>query len=165
MKKLYIIITLALAGSTAFAQYYPMEVGLRVGYSMGISFRANIEENLSYEGQLVYRNKGAIFTVLRQNHVELGMNRHGNWEFLYGMGMHTGFYFTDSYRIFWKEIYYAQNLFTPVIGVDGYVGIDYSLESIPMSFGASFQPHMEISLQQIFGINLWDFGVHVRYKF
>jgi hypothetical protein len=152
-------------GTAAWSQYYTREVGLRGGYSSGITFRANLADQLSYEGQLVYRNKGAIFTILRQQHIEIGMDKNGNWEFLYGMGAHAGFYFTDSYRIFWKEIYYGQQLFTPVVGVDGYVGIDYSLEVIPMSFGCSFQPHMEISLAQIFGINLWDFALHVRYKF
>jgi hypothetical protein len=164
MRNISIIIFL-LASSGAFAQYYPFEIGLRGGYSSGITFRVNIEDNLSYEAQAIYRDQGGIFSMIRQKHVEMGMDRHGNWKFIYGMGAHAGFYFTDSYRIFWKEIYYGQNLFTPVVGVDGYIGIDYSLESIPMSFGASFQPYMELSLRQIFGINLWDFGVHVRYKF
>jgi hypothetical protein len=103
--------------------------------------------------------------MLRQKHLEMGMDKHGNWEFIYGMGFHAGFYFTDSYRIFYKEIYYGQDLFTPVVGMDGYIGIDYSLETIPMSFGISYQPFMEISLRQIFGINLWDFGLHARFKF
>jgi len=164
MKKFTIIIFL-FSSAGAFAQYYPFEAGVTGGYSSGFTFRVNIEEDISYEAQLVYRNTGAIVTMFRQKHVELKMVQNGTWEFLYGMGFHAGFYFTDSYRIFWKEIYYGQNLFTPVIGADGYIGIDYSLDAIPMSFGLSFQPHMEISLMQIFGINLWDFGMHVRYKF
>lgn len=164
MRILLSIVLIGLAG-TAFGQFYPMEVGFRGGYSLGATFRANIEEDLSYEGQLVYRNQGAIFTMLRQKHKEIGMDRNGNWELIYGVGMHGGFYFTDSYRIFWKEIHYSQNLFTPVIGFDGYIGVDYTLEVLPISFGCSFQPYMEISLMQIFGLNLWDFGIHVRYKF
>jgi hypothetical protein len=165
MRKIYIIILLCLSAS-AFSQYYaPMEVGLRLGYSSGVTFRVNIEENLSYEAQLIYRDQGGMFTIFRQTHLEIGMDKNGNWEFIYGMGFHAGFYFTDSYKIFWKEIYYGQNLFTPVLGVDGYIGIDYSLEGIPMTFGISFQPFMEISLRQIFGFNMWDFGVHARFKF
>jgi hypothetical protein len=164
MKKICIIILLCLPAGL-LAQYQNFQLGLRGGYSSGITFRVNIDEDLSYEAQTVYRNQGAIFTMIRQKHHLLGMDKNGNWKLLYGMGAHAGFYFTDSYRIFWEEIYYGQNLFTPVLGVDGYIGIDYSLEYLPMSFGVSFQPHMEISLAQIFGINLWDFGVHVRYKF
>jgi hypothetical protein len=159
------IILLLCLSTSAFPQYYPREFGLRGGYTAGFTFRVNIEDALSYEAQLCYRNQGAIFTMFRQNHKEIGMDRYGNWEFIYGMGVHFGFYMTDSYRIFFQEIHYNQNLFTPVIGVDGYMGIDYMLEYFPMSFGISYQPHMEISLRQIFAINLWDFGIHFKYRF
>ena len=165
MRKFYIIIFLLALSSTAFSQFYAKEVGLRGGYTSGITFRVNLEEDLSYEGQLAYRDKGAIFSVIRQKHREMGMDQVGNWEFIYGFGAHAGFYFTDTYRILFREVYFGREIFTPVIGMNGYVGIDYQLEEIPMSFGVSFQPYMEISLKQIFGINFWDFGFSVRYRF
>ena len=164
MKHLTIIVLLALS-TTAFSQYYPMEVGMRGGYTSGVTFRVNLDDELSYEAQFCYRNQGAIVTMLRLKHNEMGMDKNGNWEFIYGLGAHTGFYFTDSYRIFFEEIHYGQNLFTPVFGVDGYAGIDYLLEYLPLSFGVSFQPHMEISMRRIFSMNLWDLGIHVRYRF
>ncbi len=164
MRYLTLIILLALS-STAFSQFYHKEVGIRGGYSSGITFRVNIEEEISYEAQLSYRQDGGIFTIFRQKHQEMGMDRGGNWDFIYGMGAHTGFYLTDSYRIFFKEIYYGQTVFTPVFGVDGYVGIDYVLAHAPISFGITYQPYMEISLRQLFSINLWDFGFNVRYRF
>ena len=89
----------------------------------------------------------------------------GTWEFIYGFGAHTGFYFTDRYRILFREVYFGRDIFTPVFGMNGYVGIDYKMEEVPVSFGVSFQPFMEISLKQIFGLNLWDFGFSVRYRF
>ena len=165
MKKIYIIIFLLCLAPAAFAQFYNKEVGLRGGYSSGITFRVNLEESLSYEAQLNYRDQGGIFTVYRLQHIEMGMDRMGNWEFLYGFGLHAGFYYTDTYSILWREIYFGRDIFTPVIGMDGYVGIDYKFVNIPMSFGISFQPHMELSLKQVFGINLWDFGFQVRYMF
>ena len=165
MRKFYIIIFLFALSSTAFSQFYAKEVGLRGGYSSGITFRVNLEEDLSYEGQLLYRDNGAIFSVIRQKHREMGMDQVGNWEFIYGFGVHTGFYFTDTYRILFREVYYGREIFTPVFGMNGYVGIDYKLEELPMSFGVSFQPFMEISLKQVFGLNLWDFGFSVRYRF
>ncbi|MDX2431872.1 MAG: hypothetical protein QNK35_13125 [Bacteroides sp.] len=164
MRYITLILLLALS-STAFSQYYTKEVGIRGGYSSGITFRVNIEEETSYEAQLCYRQDGGIFTIFRQKHKEMGMDKGGNWDFLYGMGAHTGFYMTDTYRIFFTEIYYGETVFTPVFGVDGYVGIDYVLAHAPISFGVTYQPHMEISLKQIFSINLWDFGLHVRYRF
>jgi hypothetical protein len=103
--------------------------------------------------------------MFRLKHIEMGMTKNGDWEFVYGMGAHTGFYFTDTYRILFEEISYGQTLFTPVFGIDGYIGMDYKLEYLPMSFGIGFQPHMEISMRQLFGINLWDFGIHAKYRF
>ena len=165
MRNLYIIILLLCVSPAAFSQFYAKESGLRGGYSGGITFRVNLEEDLSYEAQLCYRDQGAIFTMLRQQHKEIGMDRLGNWEFLYGFGVHSGFYFTDRYKILFREIYFGREIFTPVIGMDGYVGVDYNLVVLPMRFGVSFQPHMELSLKQVFGVNFWDFGFHARYMF
>jgi len=165
MKNLYTIIILLCLSPAAFSQFYHKEVGARGGYSSGITFRINLEETLSYEAQLNYRDHGGIITIFRQKHMEFGMDRMGNWEFLYGFGIHTGFYYTDSYKILNREIYYGRDIFTPVLGMDGYLGIDYKLVEVPMSFGVSFQPYMEISMKAVFGINLWDFGFHVRYMF
>ena len=164
MKKLYIIILLCLPAAL-FAQPETKEAGIRLGYTSGVTFRVNLAEDLSYEGQLGYRDKGAIFTVLRLEHMEIGMDQHGNWDFIYGMGAHTGFYFTDSYKIFFNEVYFGREIFTPVIGFDGYVGIEYKLVETPVTFGVSYQPFMEISLKQIFGVNFWDFGFSVKYRF
>jgi len=165
MRKFYIILFILGLSSAVYSQFYTKEVGFRGGYTSGITFRVNLEENLSYEAQLAYRDNGGIFTMIRQQHLEIGMDQVGNWEFVYGFGMHAGFYFTDTYRILFREVYFGREIFTPVFGMDGYVGIDYKLENVPMSFGVSFQPFMEISLKQIFGINLWDFGFSVRYRF
>ena len=165
MKKIYTIIILLCLSGAAFSQFYNKEVGIRFGYSSGITFRVNLEDMLSYEAQLNYRDKGAMFTMYRQQHKEIGMDRLGNWEFIYGFGLHAGFYNTDTYKILNREIYYGREIFTPVIGMDGYLGIDYKLVDFPMSFGISFQPYMELSLKQVFGINLWDFGFHARYMF
>jgi len=165
MRNVYITIILLCLSPSVFSQFYNKEVGIRGGYSSGITFRVNLEEDLSYEAQLCYRDNGGIFTMFRQQSREMGMDRLGNWEFIYGFGAHAGFYYTDSYKILYREVYFGREIFTPVLGMDGYVGIDYKLVDIPMSFGVSFQPYMEISLKAVFGINLWDFGFHARYMF
>ncbi len=164
MKKLYIIILLCLPAAL-FAQSEIKEVGIRLGYTSGVSFRVNLSEDLSYEGQIGYRDKGAIFKIIRQEHLEIGMDRYGNWDFIYGMGAHTGFYFTDSYKLFFTEVYFGREIFTPVVGFNGYVAIEYRLVDTPITFGVSYQPFMEISLKQLFGVNFWDFGFSVKYRF
>ncbi len=164
MRNLYIIILLCLS-SSAFSQFYVKEIGVRGGYTAGFSFRINLEETLSYEAQVSYRDRGTILAMIRLKHQDLGMNRHGNWDFLYGFGAHAGFYFTDSYRILFRPVYYGRDMFTPVLGANGYLGIEYCLVDAPVSFGVNFQPYMELSLKQLFGINLWDLGINVKYRF
>lgn len=164
MRNIYIILLLFLS-SNLHSQYQHKEIGLRGGYSGGVTFRVNLEESLSYEGQVSYRDHGTIFTLIRQQHREVGMDRLGNWQLLHGFGAHAGFYFTDSYRILFREIYFGREMFSPVLGLDGYLAIEYQLVDAPVTFGISYQPHMEISLKQLFGINLWDFGFNVRYRF
>ena len=164
MRNLTIIILLCIA-TTSFSQYYTREFGMRGGYTSGFTFRVNIPDDLSYEAQVAYRDGGTIAGLIRQVHMEIGMDQHGNWEFIYGFGAHVGFYLTNSYRFFFREIYYGRKLFSPVAGLDGYLGIEYQLVDAPVSFGVNFQPYMEISLKQLFGINLWDFGINVKYRF
>ena len=164
MKNFYIIILLCLS-TTAFSQFQVKEVGIRLGYTSGFSFRVNLEEDLSYEAQCGYRDKGAIFSMIRLQHHEIGMDKIGNWNLLYGLGAHAGFYFTDSYRIFFREVYFGREIFTPVVGFNGYVGIEYQLVDTPVTFGFSYQPFVEISLKQLFGVNFWDFGFAVKYRF
>jgi len=164
MKNLYIIIFFCL--STAIhAQSELKEIGLRGGYSGGFVFRVNLAEELSYEAQISYRDHGAIVGLIRQQHREIRMDKIGNWDFVHGFGAHAGFYFTDTYRVLFREVYFGRELFTPVLGLDGYLGVDYQLVNIPLTFGVSFQPFMELSLKQLFGINFWDFGFNVRYRF
>ncbi len=164
MRNIYIIILLSLS-STLFSQYERKEVGVRTGFTTAFTFRVNLEESLSYEAQAGYRNEGSVFTLIRQQHKELGMDPMGNWDFIYGFGAHAGFYFTNSYHILFREIHFGRDLFTPVIGFDGYLGIEYQMVKAPVSLGFNFQPFMELSLKQLFGINLWDFGVTARYRF
>ena len=162
----YIIFTvLLIIPMQLFSQFYNKEFGIRGGYSSGFTFRVNIEEDLSYEAQLYYRDQGAIFNVIRQQHREIGYDKFGTWKFLYGFGAHVGFYFTDHYKIFFRQIYIGREIFTPVIGMDGYLAVEYQLIDAPVSFGIDFKPFMEISLKQLFGFNAWDFGINVRYRF
>lgn len=164
MKYIYIILLLCFT-SSAFSQFYRREAGIRGGYTSAITFRVNLEEALSYEAQVSYRGNGLIFNLIRQRHHEMGMNQYGNWKFIYGFGPHAGFYQTDSYRIFFRQIYFGQEIFTPVIGFDGYAAMEYQLVEMPVSFGVDYHPFMEVSLKQIFGINLWDFGFYMKYRF
>lgn len=154
-----------LGSMTVFCQFYPLEVGGSGGFSSGINFRAYLEEELSYESLVSFRYDGLQAHLVRQQHHELEMMETGALYLVYGYGAHVGFYYTDQYSVFTRDIYFGQRIFTPVVGLDGYAALEYRFLDTPLSIGISYKPYMEISLRQIFGVNLWDFGFTAKYRF
>lgn len=148
-----------------YGQFYPLEAGGVGGISSGLTFRAYLHEELSYEALLSFRNEGAQFHLFRQHHKELRMMEDGNLNLIYGFGSHFGFYYSEDYTIFFQEVHYGRRVFSPLLGMDGFVGLEYRFHEIPLSIGLNYKPYMELSWRQIFGINLWDFGFSFKYRF
>lgn len=164
MKKLLSIIILIIS-IDGYAQFYPLEAGVTGGLSSGLNFRAYLDESLSYEAQLSFRNEGLQFNLFRQVHEEMEMTENGTIYFVFGYGAHAGFYYTDRYNVLFREIYFGRDVFSPLLGIDGYAAIEYRMYDTPISFGLSFKPFMELSLKQIVGVNMWDFGFTFKYRF
>lgn len=164
MKTRWIII-LIFASFNASAQFYPMEAGGEGGLSSGLNFRVYLEEELSYEALLSFRNNGLQVHLFRQQHTELHYNPNGTLFFVYGFGPHAGFYYTDTYRVFFQDIYFGSKVFTPVVGANGYAALEYRFNEWPASVGLRYKPFLEVSLKQIFAANLFDFGFTFKYRF
>ena len=165
MKAFLYSIIFTIASACMYGQFYPLEAGVAGGISPGINFRAYLDENLSYEALLSFRNEGFQVHLIRQQHNELKMTEEGNFYLLYGYGAHTGFYYTDHYSFFFRDIYFGRDVFTPVLGVDGFAALEFRFVELPMSIALNYKPFMELSLRQFFGLNLWDFGLTVKYRF
>lgn len=163
--RIAIITILSALSFACFGQFYPLEVGGVGGVSSGLNFRAYLSEDISYEALLSFRDEGMQVHLLRQEHHEIDMLLSGSLFLVYGYGAHTGFYYTDSYKIFFQDVYYGQRIFTPVVGADGFAGLEFRFEEYPLSIGVNYKPYMEISLKQIFGANFWDFGFTIKYRF
>jgi hypothetical protein len=164
MKSTLILIFTLLSLNVA-GQFYPLEAGAVGGYTAGFNFRAYLEEDLSYEALMSFRNQGLQAHLFRQQHMEAHLTKAGTLYFVYGYGAHVGFYYTDHYTVFNQNIYFGKELFSPTAGFDGFAGLEYRFQDIPLSVGLNFKPYMELSLRQIFGINLWDIGFTARYRF
>lgn len=149
----------------SYGQFYPLEAGGLGGVSSGLSFRAYLNEHISYEALLSFRNEGAQLHLFRQTHSELHYMEEGSVNLVYGFGSHVGFYYSDTYTVFFQNVNFGRTLFSPVLGTDGFVGIEYRFHEIPISFGLIYKPYMELSYRQIFVINLWDFGFTFKYRF
>ncbi len=148
------------------AQNYTREAGIRGGLTSGFTFRQYLNDHLSYEGLLSFRQRGLQLTVLRQIHEQEPNDYVDNLFLVYGLGAHAGFYYSDIYRSMWyRDYYYSQPVFSPVIGIDGYVGAEYRFTTVPFGFGIDYKPFFEFSTVQFFRLRLWDFAFTARYRF
>jgi len=165
MKKIIVLFAL-LVPVGACSQSYLREAGFRGGITAGITYRQYLDDQLSYEGLLSFRQAGIQFTILRQVH-EVTLSEYAeDFYLLYGFGGHAGYYFTDRYRTpFYNEIYYPYRRFSPLAGVDGYAALEYRFESIPISLAIDYKPFFEFSIYQFFRIQIWDFAFAFKYRF
>lgn len=152
---------------TAFSQNFQREAGLRGGLTSGFTYRQYLDEYLSYESILSFRHAGMQFTMLRQIHEGPSVfDLSNNFNFLYGFGGHAGFFFTDRYSsLGYRNFYYPQRKFSPVLGVDAYAAMEYRMDSYPIVFGLDYKPFFEFSFYDFFKIRLWDFAFTLKYRF
>lgn len=167
MKRLLLILFFATSLSCgAFSQNYIREAGVRGGLTSGLTYRHYLNDNLAYEALLSFRNGGLQMTILRQIREVTLTEYADNLYFTYGFGAHAGFFYTNKYSFLWyNDFYYTDRKFSPVLGVDGYAGIEYRLTSFPLTLGLDYKPFFEFSSQQFFRLRIWDLGLTVKYRF
>lgn len=147
------------------AQNYFSAVGIRGGYSSGFTFRQHLDPGLAYEGLLSFRKGGLQLTALRQ-YVQLApFDFSEDFYFIYGFGGHVGFNYTDHYYFMFHEYTYSDKRFSPLVGVDGYLGLEYHIPSIPMQVGIDVKPFFEFSIFEFFRIVPWDCAFTIKYIF
>ncbi len=147
------------------AQNYFRAAGIRGGLSSGFTYRQYLDPELAYEGLLSFRKGGLQLTVLRE-HIQPALFEFSeDFYFTYGYGAHIGFNYTDNYFFMFHEYYYYKKRFSPLIGLDGCLGIEYRIPTIPIQIGLDFKPFFEFSMFEFFRIVPWDFAFSIKYIF
>ncbi len=165
MKKLLPALLLLMSLSV-YGQYTGRMAGLRGGITSGLTFRQYLEDNFSYEGLLSFRQDGMQFTLLRQISEQTLFNVSDNLYMVYGYGAHAGFFYSSEYRLFLNNrVIYPERRFSPVVGVDGYGGLEYHFTSLPLIVGLDYKPFFEVSAYQFFKMSIWDMAFTVKYSF
>jgi hypothetical protein len=144
---------LASAGS-AQAQY-KNAIGLRLWYYPGITFKHHISEVGALEFILDSHYGAFTVTGLYEHHIGLGPE---NLNLYFGGGAHLGYYRYNPDNKNWGN--YNGGAF---LGLDGILGLEYTLESIPLNFSLDYKPAFNIlGYKQFWG----DGGaLSVRYTF
>jgi hypothetical protein len=141
-------------GTFAKGQDYDTGIGLRAGFSQGLTIKHFISRNAAFEGLLTTRWEGFDITGLYEIHNEAFEVDRLNW--YYGFGGHFGSFNGDN--VTWGEPH-TQYL---VIGVDGILGLEYSFTEAPISIGIDLKP----ALNFIGYVGFWyDGGLSIRYIF
>ena|SRR5450759_5875038 len=134
-----IILTLVLAISIvalASAQDYKTGVGLRAGFSNGLTIKHFVSEKAAFEGLLSTRWRGFDITGLYEIHHQAFEVEHLNW--YYGVGAHIGFW--NGNNVPWTT---GDPSYT-VIGIDGILGIEYSFSEAPINIGVDWKPAINL---------------------
>lgn len=142
------------------------EAGLRGGCSWGANLRLFSDETNAAEALLSFRDGGIQLAAIREKFMPALLTYSGNIFFYYGYGGHLGF--TTWWREKYLEDYDAYTCLrraAPLAGIDGAAGIEYRFYKMPLTAGFDFKPFAEIGGQKFFRINLWDFGINIRYNF
>jgi len=138
----------------ANAQDYKTGIGLRAGFSSGLTLKHFKSRKVALEGLLTTRWQGFDVTGLYEVHNKAFEVNSLNW--YYGGGAHIGF-FNGNYA----EWGINGTTYT-VIGIDGILGLEYTFDEIPINLGIDWKPTFNL----IGYTGIWSEGaLSVRYVF
>lgn len=158
MKKLILVAALATFTIGSSAQAYETAIGLRAGFSTGVTAKHFIKSNLALEGILHYKwGLGLGITGLFEIHANAFDVDELYW--FYGAGGHVGLYQYNNKAPF-DEPFSGT---TAVIGIDGIIGIEYNIREIPIAVSVDWKP--TVNLVGLTGPDFDEGALSVRYTF
>ena len=138
----------------ASGQEYKTGIGIRAGFSSGLTIKHFESRDAAFEGLLTTRWQGFDITGLYEIHNQAFEVNHLNW--YYGGGAHIGFY--NGNDVTWGR----SGASYTVVGIDGIIGIEYTFDELPINLGIDWKP----ALNLIGYTGLWSEGaISVRYVF
>lgn len=164
VKHSLLILILLLAGKV-FAQHYTRDAGLRVGDCFTATYRQHINEDRALEGLASIGRNGFTVTVLKEYFIPAFSSVSRNLFFQYSFGAHIGFRNMDHYQVLNRTYVLDEKQFTPLLGVDGGVGLEYRFAEFPVVMAVDWRPYFEYSTTQIFSIYLQSVGLSLKYRF
>ncbi len=140
------------------AQDYTHALGVRGGLFNGFTYKQFLSRNDAIELLATSRWRGMNFTALYEKHEDIkNINSDlGNLRWYVGAGGHIGFYHG---KYAWWGYYQPYTL----IGVDGIIGLEFTLKEVPLNFSLDWKPTMHII--GLFGFWFDGGAFSVRYVF
>jgi hypothetical protein len=146
-------------------QHYTRDAGIRAGAFLSFCYRQYYSED-KYSEVIAGINPGAIRVTYLKEYMQPALQRYSpNLYFVYGYGGHTGINRLDHYRFLNRNYFYKNYRYSPVLGVDGYLGIEYHFPRLPIIAGIDTKPFFEFSMNRFFGIYFFDTSLNLKVKF
>jgi len=137
---LFIVLSASLAG-----QPYEHSLGVRAGYSSGITYKGFFRHQMAaIEAEVLYNRHGFNVTALYEHHLE---PFHAKRLLVYvGGGAFGGNWDAEL-----------------SLGGAAVAGLEYIVRDLPLSFSIDWKPM--INAYRLFEVDLLDFGISIRYRF
>lgn len=169
MKRIVFVFLLLAGFTTLKAQLYERSIGVRLGYTSGITGKVIKNNRAAIEGILGFRQGGMQVYALVESYKPLIVTPKAKWMMYFGGGGHLGYingfdkvrHWSNSYGYYWEEIWISGM----VIGIDGVIGTDYTFPKVPISLSLEFKPYFEVQNFQRVDVNFWDVAFGIKYTF
>lgn len=153
LKRSLLICLILVSSGLVQAQEYRTGLGLRGGFSSGLTIKHFVSGSNAIEGILGTHYRGFLLTGLYEKHT--GAFDVSGMKWFYGGGVHLGVY----------DGYYAHNWFDDnnshaVMGIDGIIGLEYKIQEIPISISLDLKPALNLIGYTGFYM---DFALSLRY--
>jgi hypothetical protein len=151
MKKLLLTLGLLVAFGAMNAQNYDRSIGLRLGTSIGASYKEYLNKDRAVEGildldiferDMMKLNVTGIYQFVYNTEAE-GLNLY------YGPGASVGVYLGDTNGL--------------MLAINGMAGIEYKFPDSPVSISLDWNPRVQIITNA--GFKPANFGLTLRYQF
>ena len=150
------------------ADGYDFGVGVRGGFTSGLTFKMMMDQRTAIEGILGWGFRGVRIVGLYEIHAKAFEVDGLNW--FYGVGGHVAFYNygkSGDWRwngFNWERNKNGENVTNSFgVGVDGILGIEYQIQEIPFTVGLDIKPAIEFNTLGFFPFMFWDSAFSIRY--
>lgn len=139
MKKIIMICLISFCFTTiSFSQNYNTGIGIRGGFSNGLTIKHFVNSNTAFEGIIATRWSGLELTGLYEFQKPFPGAERLNWYI--GFGGHVGFWNGNNTHDDWGD----EGMNYTVVGIDGILGIEYNFVAIPINIGIDWKPEMNL---------------------
>jgi hypothetical protein len=165
LMKAFVLTTGLLISGWLNAQNYTRDAGIRLGDHFSAMYRQFSNDDEAVEGMVFVGNGGMTFAVMKEFFQPALGQISENLFFEYGFGSHIGFRYTDHYKVLNRTYWLEDHHFTPLLGIDGILGVEYRFPDLPVCLSVDIKPYFEFSTIQVFNIYLQSVGVSLKYRF